>query len=154
MKKADLVGGCAGIMLGAYVLYEGSKMPPDHIMKIGPSFFPGMLASGLILFSSILIIYALLGHSKGKAEAISFSSTGIQRALVALLAIIAYAVLLVPLGYPLSTLLLVGGIMRLLGKREPMQLALVSLGTTFCVWLIFAKLLKLSMPLGVLENLF
>ena len=154
MKKADLVGGSAGIVLGAYVLYEGSRMPPDLIMKIGPSFFPDMMAAGLILFSSLLIVYALLGRAKGHAEAIDIRNRGIRRALVALLAIIAYAALLIPLGYPLSTPLLVGGVMVLLGKRAPLQVAAVSLGTTFCVWLIFAKLLKLSMPLGILDNLF
>jgi putative tricarboxylic transport membrane protein len=154
MKTADFIGGGAGIALGSYVLYEGSKMPLDLIMKIGPSYFPDALAIGLIVFSVILIIYACMGRTKGKAEAFSLKDKGIQRALLSLLAIIAYAVLFIPLGYPLATLLLVGGIMVLLGKREATQIAIVSVSTTFAVWLIFAKLLMLSMPMGILEDLF
>jgi len=153
MKTADLIGGSSGIALGAYVLYEGSKMPADLIMKIGPSYFPDVLAIGLIFFSLILIVYALLGRAKGQAEAISFKDKGIQRALISLLAIVAYAVLLGPLGYPIVTVFLVAGIMILLGKRGPLQIAAVSLATTFVVWLLFAKLLMLSMPMGILEDL-
>lgn len=153
MKAADFIGGSAGIALGAYVIFEGSKMPPDLIMKIGPSFFPDILASGLIIFSVVLIIYAFIGRAKGEAEAISLKDKGIQRALVSLLAIIAYTALFEPLGYPLATILLVAGVMVLLGKRQPKELAIVSLATTFGVWLIFAKLLKLSMPMGILERL-
>lgn len=153
MKTADLIGGGSGIALGSYILYEGSKMPADLIMKIGPSFFPDVLAVGLIFFSLILIVYALLGRSKGESEAISLKDKGVQRALVSLVAIVAYAVLLNPLGYPIVTVLLVSGVMILLGKRRPIQIVCVSLATTFVVWLLFAKLLMLSMPMGILEDL-
>ena len=153
MKTADLIGGGSGIALGSYILYEGSKMPADLIMKIGPSFFPDVLAVGLIFFSLILIVYALLGRSKGESEAISLKDKGVQRALVSLVAIVAYAVLLNPLGYPIVTVLLVSGVMILLGKRGPTQIVCVSLATTFVVWLLFAKLLMLSMPMGILEDL-
>jgi len=54
---------------------------------------------------------------------------------------------------PIVTVLLVGGIMMLLGKRNPLQIACVSVATTFVVWLLFAKLLMLSMPMGILEDL-
>ena len=153
MKTADLIGGGSGIALGSYILYEGSKMPADLIMKIGPSYFPNVLAVGLIFFSLILIVYALLGRSKGESEAISLKDKGVQRALVSLVAIVAYAVLLNPLGYPIVTVLLVSGVMILLGKRRPIQIVCVSLATTFVVWLLFAKLLMLSMPMGILEDL-
>lgn len=153
MKTADLIGGGSGIALGSYILYEGSKMPADLIMKIGPSYFPNVLAVGLIFFSFILIVYALLGRSKGESEAISLKDKGVQRALVSLVAIVAYAVLFNPLGYPIVTVLLVSGVMILLGKRGPIQIVCVSLATTFVVWLLFAKLLMLSMPMGILEDL-
>lgn len=154
MKTADLIGGGAGIVLGSYVLYEGSKMPADLIMKIGPSFFPNALAVGLIIFSAILIVYALLGRAKGESEKLRFKDKGVQRALVSLLAIVAYTALLTTVGYPIMTILLVGGLMVLLGKRNALEIAGVAVATTFVVWLIFAKLLMLSMPMGVLEDLF
>ena len=153
MRIADFIGGGAGIALGTYVLYEGSKMPADHIMKIGPAFFPDALAIGLIIFSAILIIYALLGRTKGQSDAISLKDKGIQRALVSLAAIVAYSLLFIPLGYPIATILLVGGIMVLLGIRDLKLIITVSLSTTLGVWLIFAKLLMLEMPMGILDGL-
>ncbi len=152
MKIADFIGGGAGIALGTYVIYEGSKMPADHIMKIGPAFFPDALAIGLIFFSVILIIYALLGRSKGQSDAISFKDKGIQRALISLAAIIVYSLLFIPLGYPITTILLVGGIMALLGIRDFKLITKVSLATTLGIWLIFAKLLMLEMPMGILDG--
>ena len=154
MKVADLIGGGVGVALGAYVLYEGAKMPTDQIMKIGPSFFPDALAVALIVFSTLLIIYALAGRAKGKAQPIRLSDRGFQRALVSLAAIIAYAFFFNTLGYPIVTVVLVAGIMVLLGKRKPLEIAIVALATTFGVWLVFAKLLMLSMPMGPLETLF
>lgn len=151
MKIADFIGGGLGIALGAYVIYEGAQMPEDHIMKIGPSFFPDLLATGLILFSSVLVIYALFGKAKGHAEPIRLGDKGVQRMLISLFAIVLYAALLKPVGYPICTTLLVGSIMFLLGKRQPAVLIGTSIITTLGVWLIFAKLLKLSMPMGVLS---
>lgn len=45
MKKADIVGGLIGILIGLYAIWEGTKMPEDLVMKIGPSFFPNILAT-------------------------------------------------------------------------------------------------------------
>jgi len=151
VKVADFIGGGLGIALGAYVIYGGAQMPEDHIMKIGPSFFPELLAYGLIFFSCILIGYAMVGKTKGRADPIRWHDQGIRRALISLLAIIVYAALFKTLGYPVCTFLLAGGIMFLLGKRQPLVLLGTSIAITLGVWLIFAQLLKLSLPMGVLS---
>jgi putative tricarboxylic transport membrane protein len=153
MKTADYIGGGAGIVFGSYVLYEGSRMPADHIMKIGPSFFPEMLAIGLIFFSSLLILYSFFGQAKGHPSPIRLQDKGIQRALLSLVAIVVYALLFIPLGYPLSTFLLVSSIMFLLGVRRIQLIVTVATLTTLTVWLVFARLLMLSMPMGILEPL-
>ncbi len=56
MKVADIVGGLIGILVGAFALWEGTKMPTDVVMKIGPSFFPSILGGMLILCSSVLLV--------------------------------------------------------------------------------------------------
>lgn len=154
MKIADFIGGALGIALGSYVIFEGNNMPEDHIMKIGPGYFPELLAIGLIAFSCILLVYAALGKSKGVAEPIHLQDKGVQRTLISLLAIIAYTALFKTLGFPLCTMLLVGGIMVLLGKRDPKIVIGISLAVTAGVWLVFTKLLTLSLPMGVLSDLF
>ena len=86
MRVADIWGGLVGILIGTYVVWEGSNMPPDLVMKIGPSFFPNILAGLLILFSVVLLVNALRGKSKGTLEPLSLSSKGAQRGLATLAA--------------------------------------------------------------------
>ena len=62
MKIADIFGGALGILIGLFAIWEGTKMPTDVVMKIGPSFFPNILGGLLILFSAILIANALRGR--------------------------------------------------------------------------------------------
>lgn len=88
MKKADIVGGLIGILIGLYAIWEGTKMPEDLVMKIGPSFFPNILAGILILFSATLIINALRGKSKGEVAPLKLSDKGVQRGLITLVSTI------------------------------------------------------------------
>ena len=73
MKKADIVGGIIGILIGLYAIWEGRQMPTDHVMKIGPSFFPIILSAILIIFSLILIVNALRGRSIGTVTPTNFA---------------------------------------------------------------------------------
>ena len=67
MKTADIFGGIIGILIGLFALWEGAKMPTDVVMKIGPSFFPNILAGCLILFSIVLLINATRGSAAQNA---------------------------------------------------------------------------------------
>ena len=153
MKVADLVGGLIGVFIGLYAIWEGSNMPTDVVMKIGPSFFPNILAGFLILFSVILIINALRGRSVGKVEALRLSDKGVQRGLVTLAATIIFCAILEPLGFIPSSILFLVFMMLLMGNRKPLQLTIAPLLVTFSIWLIFEKLLNLSMPAGVLVDI-
>ena len=151
MKKPDIVAGAIGVAIGSYVLVEGKKMPVDHIMKIGPSFFPSMLAVGLIGFSAFLAIRGAIAKESGDFDRIDFRSFGIWRALLSLLAAVVYSLLLKPLGFIPDTVLLVLGVMLLLGSRRPLDLVLAPLLCTLGVWLVFEQLLMISLPVGILS---
>ena len=153
MKVADLVGGLIGVFIGLYAIWEGSNMPSDVVMKIGPSFFPNILAGFLILFSVILFINALRGRSVGKVEALRLSNKGVQRGLVTLAATIVFCAILEPFGFIPSSIIFLVFMMLLMGNRKPLQLTIAPLLVTFSIWLIFEKLLNLSMPAGVLVDI-
>ncbi len=150
MKAPDIVAGTIGTALGSYVLIEGRKMPVDHIMKLGPSFFPSLLAVGLVGFSAFLAVRGALSKESGGFDRIDFRSFGIWRALLSLLAAVVYAILLKPLGFLPGTVLLVLGVMLLLGSRRPLDLVLAPLLSTLGVWLVFEQLLMISLPVGLL----
>ncbi len=150
MRIHDIAGGAAGVGIGLYVLVQGAKMPPDHIMKIGPSFFPSLVAAVLIGFSALLALQGFLSRKPGGFEPLDFRSFGIWRALIALGAATVYTALLRPVGFLPMTVLFILSLMLLLGARRPLGLALVPLAATAGVWLVFERLLLITLPAGLL----
>ncbi len=153
MKKADLSAGIISLLLGLFALWEASKMPSDQIMKIGPNFFPNILAGFLIFFSLLLIIKALKGQSQGSVAPFNFAHLGVRRGLITLVAGIVFCVVLEPLGFAFSTILFLSLMMYVIGKRNYLLIAGVPPLITFGIWLVFEKILHLTLPLGVLELL-
>ncbi len=151
MRKADIAGGAVGAALGTWVLLEGAKMPTDHIMKIGPSYYPSLLAVALIGLSAALCVQGARGKKGGDFEPIDFSSFGIYRALIALAAALVYAFLMPPLGFLPATTLFVLGLMLLLGSRKPLELIIAPPLTALGVWLVFDRLLMITLPAGLLS---
>ncbi len=153
MKKADIVGGLIGILIGLYALWEGSKMPEDVVMKIGPSFFPNILAALLILFSLVLIVNALRGKSKGEVAPLKLSDKGVQRGLITLVSAVLFCVVLDPLGFIPTAIIFLAFMMWVMGNRKPAMLAIAPPLVTLTIWLIFEKVLNLSMPAGILVDI-
>ena len=153
MKQADVVGGGVGVLIGSYAIWEAQRMPVDVIMKIGPGFFPTILAALLIVFSLALIANALRGRSIGKAEPFRWSDPGVRRGAVMLVAAALFCLALKPLGFiPISILFLLV-MMLVFGNRKPLALLLAPLSVTAGIWVIFEKLLHLNLPQGVLASL-
>ncbi|MDR0378934.1 MAG: tripartite tricarboxylate transporter TctB family protein [Candidatus Accumulibacter sp.] len=153
MKRADIIGGLVGMAIGLLALWQGSTMPTDVVMKIGPSFFPGLLAGGLILFSVTLLINALLGRSKGTVEALRLADPGTRRGLVTLGAAMVFCIIIEPLGFILSSILFLVFMIRMLGKRTPASLLAAPLLITIGVWVVFEKILHLTLPAGILAGI-
>jgi putative tricarboxylic transport membrane protein len=153
MRTADLAAGLIGILIGVYTVWEGSAMPPDVVMKIGPSFFPNILAGFLILSSLALMVTALRGRSKGSVAPLRISDPGVQRGLITLAASLAYCMLFKPFGFIPSTLAFMAFMMVLLGRRKPLMLVVAPAVVTFSIWVVFEQFLHLDLPPGVLVAL-
>ena len=153
MKTADIVGGLIGMVIGLYAIWEGTKMPPDVVMKIGPSYFPSIMAWLLVIFSVALLINALRGRSKGTLIPLRLSDKGVQRGLITLGAAIIYCATLDPIGFiPVSIIFLVF-MAWVLGIRAWRVLLLAPPLITLSVWLIFEKVLHLALPAGLLIDI-
>jgi len=153
VKRVDIVSGSAGILIGAYVLIKCQSYPQDVVMKIGPAFFPEMLAAGLILFSALLILQALLGKSIGDYQKLILREKGTQRILLALVGMIVYCAVLKPVGFIVATIPFIMFYMFLLGNRNKLHYVWVPVAITLAVYLVFEKLLVLSLPGGLLRDI-
>jgi putative tricarboxylic transport membrane protein len=97
----DFLTGAIFLALGAFVMFYGSRYPMGTAVRMGPGYFPLLVASGLALLGVGLLIRALIRPD----EAINALSL---RPLVAvLLATLAFALLIDRAGFWLASLALV-----------------------------------------------
>jgi putative tricarboxylic transport membrane protein len=151
VKLADIISGTIGVLIGAYVFIKCQSYPEDFVMKIGPAFFPEILAGGLIVFSALLILQALLGKSIGDFQKLSIREKGAQRVLLSLAVMIVYCAILKPVGFIIATIPFIMFFMFLLGNRKKLQFVWVPVAITLSVYLVFEKVLVLSLPSGLLS---
>lgn len=153
LKIADIIAGCIGLFLCAYVWIVSADFPKDIIMKIGPDFFPRLVVMAMALASLGLIIQAVFSKNPEKADSLSLKSPGIQRALAVLVLAIVYVSSMDFLGFIISTVLTMLIMMYLLKLRNPVQMLLVSVVAAFVINFAFAGLLGIQLPAGLLDGI-
>ena len=153
MKKTNTIWGILGLLLCAYIWISSASFPTDAVMKIGPDFFPRIMATGMGVASILLLVqtHSVKEH-QGKAEAISFTDPGIQRALIILVAAIIYVVVMQYLGFIPATIIFMMFMMYKLQFRQYGRMFLVAAATAICVQLAFQGMLDIQLPMGFLEN--
>jgi putative tricarboxylic transport membrane protein len=144
MSANKIAGGCflllgLGAIAGAVGLTIGTPREPQ------PGFFPFLAGLGLAILSGLLIVQDLRGRgSEGEPFA------NVRRPLMAVLALVAFVVLLDPIGYVLATAALAAVLLLVLGGRlswaTAALIALLAAGS----YGLFDRLLGVPLPKGVL----
>jgi putative tricarboxylic transport membrane protein len=151
-----------GIFLPALVTSLGYSL--TDALGPGPGFFPFWLSLiGAVLTAAILAQVTLgTGHA-GDAEHASApehvpaANSAVARAadrqaalqgIGVLVALTAAAALFEPLGYRLTMLPFVAGLLLILGARSPIAIALTALAASFGVFHVFYHWLKVPLPIG------
>ncbi len=114
----------------------------------GPGFFPFWLS----LIGSALSVALLIQNARSRDIAVSILPNR-QAALQAgavLGALVVAAALLEPLGFRLTMLLFIAGLLLVLGARSPSAISLTALAGSFGVFHVFFYWLKVPLPIGVL----
>lgn len=153
MKKANIVFGILGLLLCAYVWISSASFPRDAIMIIGPEFFPRVMATGMGIASTVLLVHTLfIGHA-GEAKPINFKDPGIRRAVIVFLSAVIYAFLLETLGFIISTILFMMFIMYMLQFRTYGKMLLASVATVAVIIFAFQIMLQIQLPPGILDGM-
>ena len=139
-----LLGGAVAYLIGARRI-----TPPAMSDPLGPSAFP-LLLGGALLLLAVLLLLVPPAHS---GEAVRPAGTGLAlfgrpTLLVALL--LGNALAMEWLGYSLSTFAFFLGALAVLGERPWPRGLLYSLAFTASLYLLFARALHLSLPVGAL----
>jgi putative tricarboxylic transport membrane protein len=159
MHTSDRISGLVIIGLGALAIIGGLQLPPMAGQDVGPSAFPIAVGVGLII--SGFLVVAGIGHrieEEAQAELAAIESAtmpadvqarGSWRAAIPPGLLILYVALVEPLGFVLTAALLVLIASLALGARVRLALPLAILGP-IVVHLLFAKLLRVPLPAGLL----
>jgi putative tricarboxylic transport membrane protein len=145
MKRDDLLAGSLlalvgiAVVIGAVQLRIGTPLHPQ------PGFFPLLGGGALTLLAAILLFQAALGRSTGSE---AFGKVGPPGIMVAGMCV--YVAILEPAGYVPATILISGVILRVLGVRSWRTLGVSSLLLSVGTYVLFARLLGIDLPAGVL----
>ncbi|MBN2657605.1 MAG: tripartite tricarboxylate transporter TctB family protein [Spirochaetales bacterium] len=151
MKRVNILFGLIGIALGLYVFAVTATFPDDAIMKIGPGFFPRILAVALVLFCLVLIIQNLAGKGEKGESGFDIKDPGVHRSALVLLITVLYAVIIPFAGFVAASVIYLFILMYLMKLRKWIQMIAVSTGVSFAIYFIFSVLLKIALPQGFLS---
>jgi putative tricarboxylic transport membrane protein len=142
----------AAVGLAAVLLAR--DFPPIPGQAYGPALFPTLLGAALILCA----IGVVLQPPQSSAPAVPLPAGAPAllharaRALAYALAPIAVLLGFEPLGWPLTALLVGGGLLLAAGLR-PLAALAIATGVAAATWVLFAMLLRVPLPRGPLDFL-
>ncbi|WP_126425430.1 tripartite tricarboxylate transporter TctB family protein [Brevibacillus marinus] len=147
MKKTDFFVGIALILLSVAVWITSGSFPSVGETDVGPSFFPRLIAGGLVLLSLIMIAGSFRHRQDNDKDA---APTLWGRTILGFVCMFAFLALIYIGGFHLATPLFLFGFMWLYGYRKPMASILVAVLVTLFIYFIFEVLLQVPLPAGVL----
>ncbi len=153
----DLLIALGVLGLGGYFIYGALQIDvAQTYARVGPRFFPFLVAFGLLLCGALLLIQALRGQTAEPEEAedadvnapVDYRAVGTIGAVLAL-----YVVLLEPAGFILASAILFWGVAFAFGSRAFFRDPVVGLILALVVFEAFTRLLGLRLPAGLLAPL-
>jgi putative tricarboxylic transport membrane protein len=138
---ADRILGVALIALGLASAWSAMQLEvPFAADPLGPQPFPATVALVLALCGLGMLLRPVHGFSAPER---------LLAPPLMVVAMILYALLMVPLGFMLASALMATAVALLFGAR-PWPAGVVGVSTAVSLWLLFDKLLDLPLPKGIL----
>jgi len=151
--NADSTAALVFLAVVALYGWEGARFSAAlQVDVVGPAFFPKILTvTGLIL--GVLLLFGRAPDAERNQEAAARAGTHLI-ALAPALLLLAYVLLLVPLGFPLATTAFLAVTFRYLGHPGWKGALLFAVVITAAAFSLFHMVLEVRLPLGVLARLF
>jgi hypothetical protein len=153
MKLNDAIPGAIFVLIAMIVLFKAGSFPTLPGQPYGPGTFPGIIAAVMLLGGLTLIGSGV----KSRTPAIVLSdwirtpgASGRMAAVVGF--VLAYIFLSKPIGFPLLVPVLLT-LLLLIMKVRPWVSVVVALVVTGALWLLFARVLMVPLPLGLLTEI-
>jgi putative tricarboxylic transport membrane protein len=150
LKRDEIVVGIVIFLFGAVTTLLSLKMPIGTFRMGGTGLFPLCLGILLMILSGAFILKILFqGKEEQVKKGASIESSGSPIQLILFLGTMALATLFFNrLGYPLTSFLLMLGLLRILGIKRWGLNILISVVTAVGSYFLFIKWLDIPMPKG------
>ena len=159
---ANLIGSLIFIAVGVWALIQTYSFQEVKNTYVQAAVFPQIMCVGMLIFAVILLIQSIIklmtmDENDPLAEPAAsinlIKDKGVLAALFVMLLCALFVVFFKPLGYVVCGAVLCFVIMVLIGKRNWLQMVLVSILVPLGMWLVFYKVLTVNIPMGPLQFL-
>jgi len=150
LKKDEIIVGIVIFLFGLITTFLSLKMPVGTFRMAGTGMFPLFLGILLMILSGVFVLKPFFqGEEKQeRKEAPMESSESPMQMILFLGAMVLATLFFSRLGYPLTSLLLVLGLLRILGIKRWGLNILISVVTAAGSYFLFVKWLSIPMPKG------
>ncbi|MGY1827103.1 MULTISPECIES: tripartite tricarboxylate transporter TctB family protein [unclassified Blastococcus] len=144
--------------LGVLVVVQAFLLPESLIARgpVGPRTVP-LVVGGLLLVVAVVLAVDILRGGRGEPEGgedIDLTGRSDWRTIAVLVAaFLANALLIEPLGWPVSGAILFWGSAFALGSRHYVRDAVIAVVLSVGSWYLFVLGLGIALPVGVLEGI-
>nr|WP_132031340.1 tripartite tricarboxylate transporter TctB family protein [Aquabacter spiritensis] len=140
----------AGLLaLAGIIFWDTTQLAQRTVYGLGPEAAPRVVAAGLALLAVANFVQALRGALPSRGTADRRPLLLIVGGMAALMAVLTFGG-----GYILATAILFTATATAFGRRAYAADFAIGLAVGVATYLLFAKLLTLSLPMGPLERLF
>lgn len=155
----DHIVALCSILIALFLIHNEYNMPNPIIRQtIGPSFVPIAILVALI-FSALLILFTSLrtnrkpeGADSAPAEPPTETSAGQYKVMAMIvLGLLVYAIILVPVGFIISTTILILWQAQVFERGKWIRNLVVSILFSILVYYIFVHILEVMLPVGILS---
>lgn len=159
---ANLIGSLIFIAVGVWALIQTYSFQEVKNTYVQAAVFPQIMCVGMLIFAVILLIQSIIKLmtmdendplAKPAASINFIKDKGVLAALFVMLLCALFVVFFKTLGYVVCGAVLCFVIMVLIGKRNWLQMVLVSILVPLGMWLVFYKVLTVNIPMGPLQFL-
>ena len=149
-RNGDMWAGFFFFFLGVAVIVGSVRMPLGTPLDPQPGFFP--LLAGIFL-SVLSVVHLVLAFLKRKKSLKMQALGAVWRPAFLIAGLFIYTFILDPLGYVIATIFLSVIILRILESRSWWKLSAISLASSVGTFVLFDRILGVTLPLGVLKGL-
>ena len=143
-----IVFSIVAFLLIPYQIEKPKLFMGRSLSNMTPSLFPRLSIVGLFILSVWYLIHSFQLNEKNLFKELGASNY--IKGVVTLAVFMAYALLFEPLGFVLSSALVVGFLTIYYGNRNLIIVFIVLTGIPLVVYFVFTRLLKVSLPEGLL----